>query len=446
MSAKQANRLVPSQRMQLNASLANALRILRFDASGLTRYLEEQATENPYLEVTLPQPPAHEWSPRWHGAFSQAPRSGGTLADTLATPDPSLMAHVTAEIQRLFPQGQTREVALAFMLALEPSGWLGKPLETIAVEANVSTTEAAAVLARLQQMEPSGLFARSLAECLRLQAIEDGVLDPVMDGVLRHLPLLAAGNTQRLAEICETDEAAILLRLRQIRGFDPKPGSRFAQGAAPVREPDLILHQTEAGWVVTLNRSALPGLKIGAPPAKPDAEARRSIAAAKALDRVVHSRNETLLAIAGAVFARQPDLPDQGPEALRSMTMADIAEDLDHHESTISRAVAGVSIETPRGVIWLRSLFSTAPGSHAGFGDGPGVSAAALRAQLARLIATEDPQKPLSDQTLTEQLATGAAPLARRTVAKYRTMLNIPPAYRRKQRLDRAKPQPTHRE
>ena len=450
MSAKQANRLVPSQKMQLNTSLANALRILRFDAAELTRYLEEQAAGNPYLGLTHNRRPAHEWSPRWQGAFAPPPQTGGSAAESVAAPDPSLTAHVTAEIQRLFPEGPTRQLAFDFLLALEPSGWIGKPLDTIATEAGVSKAEAAAVLRRLQQMEPTGLFACSLAECLRLQAVEAGLLDPVMDGVLRHLDLLAAGNTARLAQICATDEGEIALRLRRIRGFDPKPGSRFVQGAAPVQEPDLIARKTGTGWTVMLNRSALPSLEIGAAPANAAAPARRSIAAAKALERVVHGRNETLLAIAGAILARQPDLLDRGPEGLRPMTMAAIAEDLGHHESTISRAVAGVSIDTPHGVIWLRALFSSAPGEYAGKGDFPGLgastgpSAAALRAQLARLIAAEDPQKPLSDLALTEQLVTGGAPLARRTVAKYRAMLNIPPAQRRKQRAARTRPGRDH--
>jgi RNA polymerase sigma-54 factor len=426
MAARQANRLVPNQSIRLNQSLSAAIRILRFDAAGLTRYLEEQAAENPCLSLQTYEPPAHDWAPKWHRAFSPAASAQEALTDQIAAPAPGLMAHVMAEIGRLIPSGPSRLAAGVFVMALEPSGWLGRPLQDLAGEAGISLAAAKTLLSRLQQMEPTGLFARSLAECLQLQAAEAGYLDGIMACLLQNLPLVATGDTARLARLCNTGEDQILLCLRQLRSFDPKPGSRFVQGAAPVREPDLRLVRSGKGWALALNRSALPDIVIGQPGDQTAAPDREKLASAKALDRLVKSRNETLLTIANAIFTRQPEVPDRGLEHLRAMTMADIADDLGYHESTISRAVAGVSVDTPVGVLWLRSLFSTPPA------EGGGLPAAALRAQLARLIAEEDPCKPHSDQRLSELLSSPGAPLARRTVAKYRSMLNIAPAHRRK--------------
>jgi RNA polymerase sigma-54 factor len=434
MATGQANRLVPKQSARMNASLSSAIRVLRFDATGLTRYLEEQAAENPFVTLQTYIPPARDWAFKWRSAFATS-GDRGDLSEFVASPAPGLMAHVTIEAERLFPPGAQRQAAGGFLLALEPSGWLGRPLEDLATEAGISVPKAKTILARLQQMEPTGLFARSLSECLRLQAAEAGLLDNTMQSVLNHLDLLASGDTARLAAICHTDEAQVLVRLRQIRGFDPKPGSRFGQGAAPIREPDLSVQRLGEAWAITLNRSALPEVLVGKP-GDQATEADRSLAAsAKALGQLMASRNKTLLVIANAVLTRQPDLLEQGMEHLRPMTMADIAADLGYHESTISRAIAGVSLDAPLGVLWLRSLFSTPPK------ESSGPPAAALRAKLARLVAGEDAQKPYSDQRLSDLLSTPDAPLARRTVAKYRDMLNIAPAHRRKFKLTaKAKP------
>lgn len=432
MSIRQSNQLIISQKLRMNAGLTTAIQILRFDTTGLTRYLEEQAAENPYLALKPAALQSADWAPRWVGAF-YASQNGAPELDPAAftqSPAPGLMAHVTGQIRRLLPPGRSREIAGVLMVALDPSGWLTLPLSDLAREARASLDELETVLARLQQMEPTGLFARSLAECLRLQAAEAGYLDPIMEVILTNLDLLAKGETARLARICEVSEAEIILRLRRIRSFDPKPGSQFGQGAAPVREPDLLATKTDDGWQITLNRSALPDVMVLAPEVgTDDPQAPSKIGAAKAVQRMVGNRNQTLLNIAAELFGRQSKMLDYGMEHLTPMTQSDIAVALGFHESTISRAIAGVSIDTPRGVFWLRALFGTA------LGGNDGQSAAAIRAKLLRLIAAENPSQPLSDQALSVALSADAAPLARRTVAKYRAMLQIPPAHSRKRIL-----------
>ncbi|MDZ4094199.1 MAG: RNA polymerase sigma-54 factor, partial [Paracoccaceae bacterium] len=369
---------------------------------------------------------------RWQGAFRDSGIGGGigdggaeTVGQALA---PSLMTHVVSGLDRLTRPGRERQIALILAEALEPSGWIGTPLAALALAAGASLPETEAVLMRLQKIEPTGLFARSLAECLRLQAIEAGCCDAVMACILDHLDLLAAGEFSRLARMCAVTEADIRARLGAIRGFDPKPGAQFDHCAAPVREPDLMAVRGAGGWQVTLNRSALPAIVLHAPavrPATPDARAQW--AAARSLDRLVQMRNATVLRVGAEILRSQTAALDQGLAALVPLTMAEVAQRLDLHESTISRIVAGTAVDTPRGTWWLRNLFSARLGP-----EGAAVSAAALRAELARMIGAEDPDRPISDAALAGALAAQGMAVARRTVAKYREMLHIPPAHRRR--------------
>ncbi|MDP4033361.1 MAG: RNA polymerase factor sigma-54 [Pseudorhodobacter sp.] len=414
-----------TQRLQLNLGLLASIKVLRADASGLTRYLEEQAAVNPHVALERPIP--GEWLPRWRGAFQQAAQHTPPQQSSAA---PSLIAHVMAEIDRVTSQGRERQIAQVLAEALEPSGWLRHPLAVLADAAKASMPEAEAVLTKLQAIEPVGLFARSLAECLRLQAADAGCLDAVMACILDHLELLAAGQFARLARLCAVPEAEIAARQRLIRSFDPKPGAQFEQGAAPLREPDLVATRGESGWQVVLNRSALPTLVLRARPARPiPPEAREAWAAARALERMVQTRNATLLQVGHEILRRQEAALDHGLGALVPLTMVEVAEVLGLHESTISRIVAGTAVDTPLGTWWLRQMFSGRLGPAAG-----GISAAALRDELARMVAGEDPARPLTDAALAAGLAAQGLAVARRTIAKYREMLHIPPAHRRRRR------------
>lgn len=422
-------RLSITQKLQLNGSLANSIRVLRFDASGLSRYLEEQAAENPHLSLAPPPLDPAQWLPRWTTAFA-AQGMGHTgshdIGDLLQTPAMGLIAHVTREIGRLSLPASDQKIALHLMQALEPAGWLGRPLDAIAAEAGFAPQDGARVLAALQTIEPTGVFARSLTECLQLQAIEAECFDPVMACVLEHLDLLANGQIARLATMCSVTEAEILARLRIIRSFNPKPGTQFGQDAAPVREPDLVVTRGPTGWLISLNRSALPDLQVDA---SPDGAAPDALAAARDLQRTIANRNHTLLRIGQNILKRQEQVLTHGLEALHPMTMQEVGDELDLHVSTVSRAVAGVSVDAPRGTVWLRALFTAAVTGDAG------PAAGALRAKLLRLIGQEDHNHPFSDQTLAEALSSPHAPIARRTVAKYRGQLDIPPAHRRKCRI-----------
>jgi len=403
-----------TQRLALTTGLATSIRILHADAAGLSRYLEEQATENPQIILTRPQ--VQDWIPRWKSAFgSDAERPEQAAAG------PSLVAHVLGMIEALRLDATETRIAMALAEALEPSGWIGRSLAAIAGQSGVDQHAVERVLDRLQaRAEPTGLFARNLAECLRLQAHEAGELDPPMMALLDRLDLLARGEIDRIAREAGIDLAALRVAFGRLRSYDPKPGAGFEAFAAPVREPDLIAEKGASGWIVSLNRSALPSVSVAEGRAKGRAEAR-------ALIKMIEGRNATLLSVGQDILTRQTAALEAGLGALVPMTMAEIAEALGLNESTISRVVAGTAVDTPRGTWWLRTLFTKAPRE-----GGP--AAGALRDRLAKLVANEDPDRPLSDEALAAALAAGGAPIARRTVAKYRMMLNLPPAHRRKLR------------
>ncbi len=419
MSQRSRIRIEQSQRLSLNTRLVASIRLIASDSPGLSRFLEDAAAANPQLVVE--PPPQGDWLPRWTTAFA---RLGGTagpqieqLADTAA---PGLLAHVEAQIVALRLPAADLRLAHALADALEPSGWLGRPLPQVAAEAGASPEAAGAMLRRLQGLEPAGLFARNLAECLRLQAADQGWLDPLAEAVLDRLPLVAQGDIARLARQVRAPEAAVRQVIRRIRGLDPKPGARFGPCVAPIREPDLMARRGRDGWEVALNASSLPSLRLADNKGPGRAEAR-------ALIRMVEGRNATLLRVAREILIRQAPALDEGLGALQPMTMAEVAAALSLNQSTVSRVVAGAAIDTPRGTWWLRALFSQAI-------RGQGPAAASLREALARMVAQEDPAAPLSDADLAAQLAGAGAPVARRTVAKYREMLGIPPAHQRRRR------------
>ena len=414
MSTRSRLNLNTTQRMALNTGLVTAIQTLRADAFGLTRYLEEAAAANPalILQPALMQP--YEWLPRWTQAF-EAP----VAQDVLSAAAPSLIAHVMEFAANNVTGPQDQTIAMSLAEALEPSGWLGRPISAIAAEARCSISDAQRVLQIMQRIEPRGLFARSLSECLLLQAVEAGAADAPMRIMLENLDVLAEADFARLARMTGVSEGEIAMRFRLIRTFDPKPGAGFVQGAALVREPDLVARKHADGWQIALNRSALPALSLAG-----DRKLGKR-AEARALIAVVKARNETLLKVGQEVLLRQYRALEVGLGAVLPMRMAEVAQAVGLHESTISRVVAGTSVDTPRGTWWLRDLFSVDLGG--------GVSAVALRVRLSTMVAQEDRMLPLSDDAMAQALSDQSGlTVARRTIAKYRGLLRIPAAHARR--------------
>ena len=402
-------RIAPVRRLALTPQLRRSLDLLRMDAADLARLLDDEAATNPWLVLSRP-------------AVAR-----GSGAD-IAAPGPGLYTHVLDWIEAHFPPGHDRAMALALAEVLDPTGRLGESPAAVAASAGVAPETLLKVLHQLQRMEPAGLFARDLAECLRLQAQAAGGLDDAMLAVLARLDLVARGGAAVVARAAHLPEATIAAAIARLRRFDPKPGLVFDTSCAlpaPRPLPDLLARRVGGTWRAALNATALPhaGLRPGAGPA--DTAARAAADLVAALDR----RNSTLVAVADAVLAMQGAALDHGPAALRPLTRAAVAQATGLAASTVGRALHGARIVTPQGTLRMATFFSAALGAEG--------SAAQAQTTLRALIAAEDPAHPLSDAALTDRLVAQGIAVSRRTVAKYRDRLGLPPAHLRQRTAGR---------
>ncbi|MCL7464721.1 RNA polymerase factor sigma-54 [Phaeovulum sp. NW3] len=424
-----------TRNLAMTPELRDAIGLLRCSNAALADRIAELAAGNPRVEIVPPV--AAQRDAVWQALEAALDRPGGTVprpprgagivggagdaTDRLAAAPAGLADHARREVGLILRDPVDRAIAEHFINALEPSGWLGAPLADIAAEAGCTLARAEAVLAQIQQAEPAGLFARSLAECLALQAREAGVMTPAFAVVLDNLALLARGDLAALARLAGGDEAQVRDILAQIRGFDPKPGARFDPDPQPLRDPDVTVRRRADGWLVEMTRSTLPGVMVRDAGAGAEDEALR---AARWLERAVARRNDTALRITQAVVERQRDWLDHGPGRLQPMALADLAGPTGLHESTISRVTAGLLLATPRGMVALRDLFG--PGLP--LREGGVIAARAVRHRIVALIRAEVRAAPLSDGAIADLLAAEGIVLARRTVAKYREAEGIAPA------------------
>ena len=287
----------------------------------------------------------------------------------------------------------------------------------------------------LQSFEPPGVGARSPAECLALQLKALPEDTPYRAEALKivegHLPLLAARDFTRLRRVLHCDEACVKCVRELIRSLNPRPGSSFARAEANYVIPDVVVRKVRNQWVASLNEAAMPKLRLNRIYAdiltrNRDASNQQLAAQlqeAKWMIRNVQQRFETILRVAQAIVERQRRFFEHGEVAMRPMVLREIADMLDLHESTISRVTTQKYMLTPRGTFELKYFF----GSHVATDTGGAASATAIRALIKQLIAAESPKSPLTDSRIAELLGDQGILVARRTIAKYREALSIPP-------------------
>ncbi|MBJ2151794.1 RNA polymerase sigma-54 factor [Paracoccus sp. IB05] len=395
-----ASRLTQSQRQTLGFRQIQAINLLRLSNEELTAELSRRAAANPFLRVRIP------------ARSAAAPEEQGEESA-------GLYAHVMGQLRMIAAARADEGLAMAFVEALDSNGWLDQPVAGIAAAAGRELQVAEHMLAALQrEIEPAGLFARDLADCLRIQAQERDQLTAEMEAVLRHLDLLAGAGPLAVAKAAGLAPEAVARCLAQIRRLDPRPGLGFGVSPAPVRAPDVIVSRRDTGWQVALNRSTLPVLSL-APRESAGAALRAVRAEAEWLASVVERRNRTVLAVSRAVLQGQRGFLDHGPGALKALSRSGIAAGLGLHDSTVGRVARDLLVETPHGLRTLCSLFQSGPAREGG------MAAAAIRHRLAQILAAEDPRAPLGDAALAEMLRSEGQALARRTVAKYRDELGI---------------------
>jgi RNA polymerase sigma-54 factor len=464
-----------SQSLVMTPQLQQAIKLLALSNLELEGFLAEEIAKNPLLEsspgeggegvIVRPDgetgdgPPAdpkgsdeliagmngtadapldHDWreSAADTDSFADLGSGGSGISgddegfdfDRLAACETGLCEHLMTQLRGAGgPEGRA---AAAIVHELEETGYLHTPLPVIAEAVGASLKETNAGLALVQSLDPPGIAARSLAECLALQAKAADRHDPAMARLLDNLELLAKGRLADLKRICGVDDEDLADMIRELRAFDPKPGCRFAPEPDTAPQPDVLVRQTKTGWLVELNPATLPRvllnrryhaeLKAGAATKDARAWLSDSLASASWLVKALDQRAQTITKVAVEIVKQQDGFFRAGVSALRPLTLAKVADAIEMHESTVSRVTSNKYLLCERGQFELKYFFRSGV---AGGEGGEGASAEAVKSAIAHLIAAET--DILSDDTLVDLLKAQGFDLARRTVAKYREALGL---------------------
>jgi len=354
----------------------------------------------------------------------------------------TLQEHLSWQLEMSRLSERDRRIGAAIIDAINDDGYLIEPLDEIArnLQPEIVATihEVEHVLRHVQAMDPAGVGARSVSECIELQLRK---LDPATPGRDTALAI-AAGFLDQVADqqysllrrqlrVSEEEmENALVL----VRACQPRPGSSVHSVPAEYIVPDVFVRRTERGWVVDINPASLPRIRVNQSYAgligrsSDHAMLRTQLQEARWLIRSLEIRNDTLLKVARCIVQRQSAFLENGDEYMQPMILKDVAEAVEMHESTISRVTTNKYMHTHRGVFEFRYFFS----SHVAASDGTELSSTAIRAKIRKLVAQEETDKPLSDSRIAEILSQEGVQVARRTVAKYREALGIPPSGERK--------------
>lgn len=344
-----------------------------------------------------------------------------------------------------------KTIAVCIIDALDENGYLLSELEDIQEAAQnilpdeeIELDEVVAVLHLIQQFEPSGVGARNLQECLIIQlkqlpedtAHQNNALLIVRE----HLDLLAAQDQQNLLKRTKLNETQLRAAVSLIQTLNPYPGGKIGQDDNSYIIPDVVVSKQKNRWRVELNPDTAPKLRINSNYAnlirRADSSAdntylKNHLQEARWFLKSLQSRHETLLKVATCIVEHQRGFLEQGPEAMKALVLRDIAEEVELHESTVSRVTSQKYMLTPRGLFELKYFFS----SHVGTSSGGECSSTAIRAMIKKLVSQEDPRKPLSDNKIADLLQEQGIEVARRTIAKYRESLNIQSSSDRKRLL-----------
>ncbi|WP_129141894.1 RNA polymerase factor sigma-54 [Modicisalibacter coralii] len=467
MAMKPTLQLRVGTQLTMTPQLQQAIQLLQLSTLDLRQEIQQALESNPMLEMeeefgetASSEPAEDDWSQDipdelsvdsdWSDTYQDLAPAGSRSEDG---PDfdrnaagESLQDHLLWQLDMADLDTRERLIAETLIDAITADGYLDGELDALAEGlraqglAGLRASDVEQVLYRLQQFDPTGVFARDLRECLLLQLgtlPDDTPLLPQAKRLVRQFLEALAGDDRKLLKRrlrLEDDQLDSVIAL--IRALDPRPGQAFDDSASDYVIPDLLARHVRDGWRIELNPEALPRLRI-----QPDYAAlirradksddntfmKQHLQEARWLIKSLSSRNDTLLKVGREIMTRQLDFLERGEEAMKPLILADIAQAVEMHESTISRVTTQKFIHTPRGVFELKYFFS----SHVG-GEGDAHSSTAIRARLKKLIGEEPPRKPLSDSKLVDLLAEDGIQVARRTVAKYREAMGIPSSSERK--------------
>jgi RNA polymerase sigma-54 factor len=410
----------------------------------LGRAPENEQRETPEVEIA-----DEAWGEQTSGP-SETPWSGDDdrSGDFSSQREQTLQEQLIEQLELAKLSPVDLAIARVIADAINDDGYLKDDLEDIRLsllpEIEATAVDVNRVLAAVQSLEPAGVGARNLGECIALQLRQLDPETPARDTAIRvaleHLDLLAGQQLVLLRRQLRCTECDLEMALALVRSCHPRPGSAVNSGQPEYVIPDVFVRRTEHGWVVEINPATVPRVRINQGYASlvsraPDhAMLRTQLQEARWLMRSLEIRNETLTKVARCIVQRQTSFFEHGEEAMEPLILKDVAESVEMHESTISRVTTAKYMHTPRGVFEFRYFFS----SHVEAADGTEMSSTAIRAKIRKLISQENPEIPWSDSKLAEILSQEGIPVARRTVAKYREGMQIAPSNERKRAAARA--------
>ncbi|HEX6612593.1 MAG TPA: RNA polymerase factor sigma-54 [Rhodanobacteraceae bacterium] len=454
------------QQLALTPQLQQAIRLLQLSQVELETELRELAETNPLLELDAPEeggdaegegePEAataeadsesateyesEPWDERELGREAPLP----SYSDDDDSPEhqdaaqEGLREHLMWQLNLARFSARDQAIAAAIIDALNEDGYLHEGLDSVLAAVTSltpapTTEEIEAVRHRVQRFEPTGVASLDLRDCLdvQLQQLPENTCarELALRIVASELELLAKRDFPRLARKLEASLEEVIAAATLIRGLDPRPGAAFDPAPTEYIAPDAYAVKSEGRWRVALSPNCQPRLAINRHYCDLIARARRNDAAylrgqlqeARWLMKSLKARADTLYRVAQAIVRTQSAFLDYGPEAMKPLVLREVADELGMHESTISRVTTRKYLHTPRGTFEFKHFFSSGVATD----DGGSASATAIQAMIRKLVAEEDPRKPLSDQGLTTELNKRGIQVARRTVAKYREALRIP--------------------
>ncbi len=455
-------------RQKLAPQMQQSLAILQATALELGQMVGQELAENPVLEeestdLSLEDEKLDrdsedideefdelsrlddEWREYLQQSRQAAPRGDAEaerrqhMMDSLVEPV-TLTDHLLEQLATSDAAAEVRSLAETLVGNIDEDGLLGVDIEEMALEGAIPFAGLQEALALVQSFHPPGVGARDLRECLLIQldrlgrghSLEHRIVD-------RHLDELARKRYPQVARRLGVTPEQITAAAETIAGLEPKPGRAFSSGDNQYITPDVSVRRDGGDYVVVVNNDHIPHLRIsntykdimssgGGAAAEAKEYIRDKIRAGKFLIKSIHQRQDTIRRIAGQIVERQRDFLDKGVAHLRPMNMAQIAGAVGVHETTVSRAIAGKYIATPRGVFEMRYFFK--PGYETE--GGASMSNTSVKQAVSELVKSEDPRKPLSDDKIVRKLAEDGIKIARRTVAKYRDELGILPSHLRR--------------
>jgi len=483
---KQSLQLKLSQHLTLTPQLQQSIRLLQLSTLELNQELDRFLMDNPLLERTdlagdspLPPPTGNgssaseagvsesqgerepeigNASDSWEGSdnfsfdetVSYGSREEGEEREGQQLPavSPSLQDYLISQLNLTQLSERDKQLVVLLIAHLDEDGYLTASVEEIfealeqedQVELEVEPEELNIALKHLQNLDPAGVGARSLSDCLELQLNALPANTPARNCALSivksHLSLLAGRDFNKLRKLLSCNESDLKAAQHLILSLDPKPGAKFSNIETRFVVPDVIVRKTKNKWVANLNQDALPKLRINKMYADilqsrrdgSNQQLASQLQEARWLIKNVQQRFDTILRVTQAIVDRQKHFFDHGEVAMRPLVLREIAEQVGLHESTVSRVTTQKYMLTPRGIFELKYFF----GSHVSTETGGACSATAIRALIKQLVSAEDTRKPLSDSRIAEILSQQGIMVARRTIAKYREGMQIQPANLRK--------------